>query len=78
MVALPSRIIALHIIPNVLAVVIVRLTVSFGFAILTEADLSFVGLGAQSPDASWGGMLNDGRESIRRADHPGPSPDSAS
>jgi peptide/nickel transport system permease protein len=61
-----TRIIALHIIPNVLAVVIVRATVALGFAILTEAGLSFIGLGAQPPDPSWGGMLNDGREAIRR------------
>jgi peptide/nickel transport system permease protein len=64
-----ARIIALHVIPNVLAVVIVRATVSLGFAILTEAGLSFIGLGAQPPDPSWGGMLNDGREAIRRAAH---------
>jgi peptide/nickel transport system permease protein len=64
-----ARIIALHVVPNVLAVVIVRATVSLGFAILTEAGLSFIGLGAQPPDPSWGGMLNDGRESIRRAAH---------
>ena len=64
-----ARIIAFHVVPNVLAVVIVRATVSLGFAILTEAGLSFIGLGAQPPDPSWGGMLNDGRESIRRAAH---------
>jgi len=64
-----ARIIALHIVPNVLAVVIVRATASLGFAILTEAGLSFLGLGAQPPDPSWGGMLNDGREAIRRASH---------
>ena len=64
-----ARIIALHVIPNVLAVVIVRATVALGFAILTEAGLSFIGLGAQPPEPSWGGMLNDGRESLRRAGH---------
>jgi peptide/nickel transport system permease protein len=64
-----ARIIALHVIPNVLAVVIVRATVALGFAILTEAGLSFIGLGAQPPEPSWGGMLNDGREAIRRAAH---------
>src|SRR5215212_175525 len=64
-----ARIIALHIVPNVLAVVIIRATASLGFAILTEASLSFLGLGAQPPDPSWGGMLNDGRESIRRVAH---------
>ena len=64
-----GRIIALHVIPNVMAVVIVRATAALGFAILTEASLSFLGLGAQPPDPSWGGMLNDGRESIRRVSH---------
>jgi peptide/nickel transport system permease protein len=63
------RIIALHIVPNVMAVVIVRATASLGFAILTEASLSFLGLGAQPPDPSWGGMLNEGRDAIRRASH---------
>jgi peptide/nickel transport system permease protein len=67
--ARPARIIALHIVPNVLAVVIVRATVSLGFAILTEAGLSFIGLGAQPPDPSWGSMLSDGRDSLRRASH---------
>ena len=64
-----TRIIALHVVPNVLAIVIVRATLALGFAILTEAGLSFIGLGAQPPDPSWGGMLNDGRESIRRVAH---------
>ncbi len=64
-----GRIIFLHIIPNVLAVVIVRATASLGAAILTEASLSFLGLGAQPPDPSWGGMLNDGRAAIRRVPH---------
>jgi peptide/nickel transport system permease protein len=67
--AAATRIIALHVVPNVTAVVIVRATVALGFAILTEAGLSFIGLGAQPPDPSWGGMLNDGREAIRRAAH---------
>jgi peptide/nickel transport system permease protein len=64
-----ARIIALHIVPNTMAVVIIRATAALGFAILTEASLSFLGLGAQPPDPSWGGMLNDGRESIRRVAH---------
>jgi peptide/nickel transport system permease protein len=64
-----ARIIALHIVPNVMAVVIVRATASLGFAILTEASLSFLGLGAQPPDPSWGGMLNEGRDAIRRVSH---------
>jgi len=64
-----ARIIFLHVLPNILAVVIVRATLALGGAILTEAGLSFIGLGAQPPDPSWGGMLNDGREAIRRASH---------
>jgi len=64
-----ARIIALHIVPNTMAVVIVRATAALGAAILTEASLSFLGLGAQPPDPSWGGMLNDGRDAIRRVSH---------
>jgi len=63
------RIISFHIVPNVMAIVIVRATVALGFAILTEAGLSFIGLGAQPPEPSWGGMLNDGREALRRASY---------
>ena len=63
------RIVSFHIVPNVMAVVIVRATVALGFAILTEAGLSFIGLGAQPPEPSWGGMLNDGREALRRASY---------
>jgi peptide/nickel transport system permease protein len=44
----------------------VRVTLSLGAAILTEAGLSFIGLGAQPPDPSWGAMLNDGRAYLRR------------
>jgi peptide/nickel transport system permease protein len=47
--AASARIIFLQITPNVLAVVIVRATVSLGFAILPAAGLSFIGLGAQPP-----------------------------
>jgi peptide/nickel transport system permease protein len=63
------RVLLRHILPSVLPVVIVRATLGLGAAILTEAGLSFIGLGAQPPDPSWGGMLNDGRESIRRVSH---------
>jgi peptide/nickel transport system permease protein len=63
------RIIFLHVIPNVTAIIVVRATLALGAAILTEAGLSFIGLGAQPPEPSWGGMLNDGREAIRRAGH---------
>jgi peptide/nickel transport system permease protein len=56
-----GRIVLLHVLPNVLAPVIVQTTVSIADAILIEAGLSFLGLGVQPPDASWGNMLGTGR-----------------
>lgn len=55
------RIIALHILPNVLTPIIVQTSISLAFAILSEAALSFLGLGAQPPQPSWGRMLAEGR-----------------
>lgn len=57
----PTRILLLHIVPNVLAPFIVATTVSFSFALLAEAALSFLGLGAQPPEPSWGTMLLTGK-----------------
>jgi peptide/nickel transport system permease protein len=62
-----SRIIARHIMPNVLAPIIVETTLSLAFAILAEAALSFLGLGTPPPAPSWGRMLSEGREFIRDA-----------
>jgi peptide/nickel transport system permease protein len=56
-----GRIMLLHVLPNVLAPVIVQTTVSIADAILIEAGLSFLGLGVQPPEASWGNMLGTGR-----------------
>jgi peptide/nickel transport system permease protein len=47
--------------PNISAPVIVQATLSLSAAILAEAALSFLGLGTQPPDPSWGIMLSDGR-----------------
>jgi len=59
----PSRsIIFRHILPNVVSPVIVSATFSIAYAILTEAGLSFLGLGVQPPTASWGNMLNAARQ----------------
>lgn len=52
------RIIMRHIIPNVMGPVIVISASNFASAILTEAGLSFLGIGAQPPTASWGAMIN--------------------
>jgi peptide/nickel transport system permease protein len=59
--ASPSRLIGRHILPNVIAPLIVLVTVYLATAILTEAALSFLGLGTQAPEASWGNMLNEAR-----------------
>jgi peptide/nickel transport system permease protein len=56
------RIIARHVLPNVVAPILVQMTVSFSTAILTEAALSFLGLGTQPPTASWGLMLSAARQ----------------
>ena len=51
-----------HILPNALAPVLVSATLGIAGAILVESALSFLGLGVQPPDPSWGNILNDGRE----------------
>jgi peptide/nickel transport system permease protein len=58
------RIIVRHILPNTLAPIIVIATLGIGSVILTEAGLSFLGLGVQPPTASWGSMVNDGRDAM--------------
>ena len=50
-----------HLLPNIVAPVIVMVTVYLSTAILSEAALSFLGLGTQPPEPSWGGMLNASR-----------------
>jgi len=59
-----ARIIGRHIIPNILAPVIVYTTLGIGNTILVEAALSFLGLGVQPPTPSWGNMISDGRDSL--------------
>lgn len=58
--ATPARIIAKHLLPNILSVVIINITLSIPNAIFTEAFLSFIGLGVPIPLASWGTLANDG------------------
>jgi peptide/nickel transport system permease protein len=52
------RLMLRHILPNILAPIIVQASISVAAAILAEAGLSFLGLGIQPPTASWGSMLN--------------------
>ncbi|MEW9920100.1 ABC transporter permease [Marimonas sp. MJW-29] len=61
------RLITLHILPNIMPAVIVQATISLAFAILAEAGLSFLGLGTQPPDASWGLMIQASRDYLDRA-----------
>lgn len=56
-----GRTMRLHVLPNVMAPLIVMVTVYLSQAILSEAALSFLGLGTQPPEPSWGGMLNASR-----------------
>jgi peptide/nickel transport system permease protein len=55
----PLRMIWRHVLPNVASPLIVQAAVSFGYALLAEAGLSFLGLGVQPPSASWGVMLQE-------------------
>jgi peptide/nickel transport system permease protein len=61
------RIAVRHLLPNTLAVIIVQATLWLSSAILLESSLSFLGLGAQPPTPSWGGMLADARVDMQRA-----------
>jgi peptide/nickel transport system permease protein len=55
----PSGIMRRHIVPNAMGPVIVAVTQGIGAAILLESSLSFLGIGVQPPNASWGSMLSD-------------------
>ena len=61
------RIILLHLLPNLASPIIVLATLEVAYMILTEAALSFLGLGIQPPESSWGLMLSQGRQYITTA-----------
>jgi peptide/nickel transport system permease protein len=67
--ATTSRILIRHVIPTALPAVMVQATLGMGGAILSEASLSFLGLGVQPPTPSWGTMLNAGRTHLLDAPH---------
>lgn len=62
-----ARIIATHIFPNCISLIIVDVTLALGTAILTSSSLSFLGLGVQPPAAEWGAMMNQAKEMLRLA-----------
>jgi ABC-type dipeptide/oligopeptide/nickel transport system permease subunit len=61
------RIARRHVLPNAAAAIVVQAGLSVAFAILAEASLSFLGLGIQPPQASWGSMINAGRGYLQQA-----------
>ncbi|MBQ8692543.1 MAG: ABC transporter permease [Synergistaceae bacterium] len=63
------RIILRHILPNIMAPIIVQSTLGVASAILNAAGLSFIGLGIQPPNPEWGAMLSGGRQYIRDFPH---------
>jgi len=65
----PGRIIFQHLLPNAMAPLVVEATFGMAGAILTEAGLSFLGLGVQPPTPSWGSMLSEGRPYLLIAPH---------
>ena len=64
-----ARISIEHILPNITNLMIVQGTIQFSLGILAEASLSYIGLGAQPPTASWGRMLADAQTLVSIAPH---------
>ena len=64
-----ARILWRHVIPAALPAVVVQATLGMAGAIVSEAALSFLGLGVQPPTPSWGTMLNGGRAHLLDAPH---------
>jgi peptide/nickel transport system permease protein len=56
-----------HVLPNILSIIIVQATIQFAVAILAEAALSYLGLGTQPPQPSWGRMLNEAQSMMFQA-----------
>lgn len=63
------RIFISHILPNIIQPVLIQASIGMAVAILSEASLSFLGLGIAPPMPSWGSMLNDGRSHLFDAPH---------
>ncbi len=61
------RVLIIHILPNVLAPVLVSMTLGIAGAILVESSLSFLGIGVQPPEASWGNILLEGKNVLEIA-----------
>jgi len=64
-----SRIIMKHVIPNAFSPLIVQISLSLAYSVLSAASLSFIGLGVQPPNPEWGAMLSAGRNYITNYPH---------
>ena len=58
-----------HVLPNIAGTLVVQATIQLGLAILTEAGLSYLGLGVRPPNPSWGRMLSDAQTYLSQAPH---------
>ncbi len=67
--ASPARILFMHILPNAISPIIVYFTLNVASAIISEAALSFLGMGITPPTASWGNILSGGRACLRTSPH---------
>jgi peptide/nickel transport system permease protein len=65
--ARPLKILAFHVLPNTIDVIVIRASIDFGNAVMFCAALSFIGLGAQPPQPEWGAMVTTGRDYLRDA-----------
>jgi peptide/nickel transport system permease protein len=63
------RVIVVHLVPNLLPALLIQATFGLAGAIIAEGSLSFLGLGVEPPTASWGSMLNEGRQFLLVAPH---------
>jgi peptide/nickel transport system permease protein len=62
-----NRIMWLHVLPNAVSPLLIQISLAMGFSVLAESALSFLGLGTQPPQPSWGAMLNESRAYLRTA-----------
>jgi peptide/nickel transport system permease protein len=75
--ATDARILLRHILPNVASLIVVQASLNLAFAILTEASLSFLGVGVPPPAPTWGTMLRAGYSYLEKAPWVAPSPGAA-
>lgn len=65
----PARIIVVHILPNLLSIAVISMALSIANLILVESALSYLGLGVQPPQATWGNMLSKSQQFFRQGSH---------